>query len=73
MLARIQVFSDAWQFFGGKTHQCRQIGNALPPLATAFGQSGGDMPALSERAGIADFLRRNIGKVVTIEQIHIKI
>lgn len=31
MVARIQGFPDDWEFFGGKTHQCRQIGNALPP------------------------------------------
>ncbi|MHC8510333.1 MAG: DNA cytosine methyltransferase [Rhodospirillales bacterium] len=31
MVARIQGFPDDWKFFGGKTHQCRQIGNALPP------------------------------------------
>ena len=32
MVARIQGFPDEWRFFGGKTQQCRQIGNALPPL-----------------------------------------
>lgn len=31
MVARIQGFPDDWSFYGGKTHQCRQIGNALPP------------------------------------------
>ena len=31
MIARIQGFPDKWKFFGGKTQQCRQIGNALPP------------------------------------------
>ena len=40
MVARIQGFPDDWQFFGAKTHQCRQIGNALPPpLATAVAVS----------------------------------
>ena len=31
MLARLQGFPDDWEFFGSKTQQCRQIGNALPP------------------------------------------
>ncbi len=31
MVARIQGFPDDWTFSGGKTQQCRQIGNALPP------------------------------------------
>lgn len=35
MVARIQGFPDDWEFFGGKTHQCRQIGNALPPPLAA--------------------------------------
>ena len=35
MVARIQGFPDDWAFFGGKTHQCRQIGNALPPPLAA--------------------------------------
>ena len=28
--ARIQSFSDSWQFAGGMTSQYKQIGNALP-------------------------------------------
>ena len=35
MVARIQGFPDSWEFFGGKTQQCRQIGNALPPPLAA--------------------------------------
>ncbi len=40
MIARIQGFPDDWVFAGGKTHQCRQIGNALPPpLAAAVAKA----------------------------------
>ncbi len=31
MVARIQGFSDDWQFWGGKTARYRQVGNAFPP------------------------------------------
>ena len=40
MLARIQGFSDEWEFAGGKTEVWRQIGNALPPpVAAAVGSA----------------------------------
>lgn len=40
MAARIQGFSDDWQFSGGKTTKYRQIGNAFPPpVAEAVGRS----------------------------------
>ena len=40
MVARIQGFPDDWSFYGGKTQQCRQIGNALPPpLAGAVAEA----------------------------------
>lgn len=31
MMARLQGFPDDWEFAGGKTSVCRQIGNAFPP------------------------------------------
>ncbi|PBC77081.1 DNA (cytosine-5)-methyltransferase 1 [Streptomyces sp. TLI_235] len=40
MAARIQGFSDEWEFAGGKTTGYRQIGNAFPPpVAEAVGLS----------------------------------
>jgi DNA (cytosine-5)-methyltransferase 1 len=40
MTARIQGFSDEWQFSGGKTAAYRQIGNAFPPpVARAIGEA----------------------------------
>ncbi|MBQ3675657.1 MAG: DNA cytosine methyltransferase, partial [Campylobacter sp.] len=30
--ARIQSFSDDFEFLGSKTQVCKQIGNAVPPL-----------------------------------------
>lgn len=38
MVARIQGFSDDWEFSGGKTSAYRQVGNAFPsPVARAVG------------------------------------
>ena len=31
--ARIQTFPDSFEFFGGSGDQCKQVGNAFPPLA----------------------------------------
>lgn len=40
MAARIQGFPDEWEFFGKKTAEYRQIGNAFPPpVARAVGTS----------------------------------
>ena len=40
MIARLQSFPDDWSFAGGKTHRCRQIGNALPVgLGTAVAKA----------------------------------
>ncbi|MBQ7544002.1 MAG: DNA cytosine methyltransferase [Synergistaceae bacterium] len=39
MLARLQGFSDDWEFSGKKTAACRMIGNAFPPaVAEAVGR-----------------------------------
>jgi DNA (cytosine-5)-methyltransferase 1 len=47
MAARLQGFSDDWQFYGRKTASYRQVGNAFPPpvahaVANAIAQCLGD-------------------------------
>jgi DNA (cytosine-5)-methyltransferase 1 len=40
MVARLQGFPATWRFFGGKTAQYRQVGNAFPPpVASAVARS----------------------------------
>jgi DNA (cytosine-5)-methyltransferase 1 len=40
MVAKLQGFPDRWKFFGGKTAQYRQVGNAFPPpVAKAVARS----------------------------------
>ncbi len=48
MAARLQCFPDDWQFAGGKTAICRQIGNAFPPPVAA---AVGSQIATAIRAG----------------------
>ena len=45
--ARIQSFPDAFKFTGIKTHQLKQVGNAVPPLLAE---------AIAHQ--VAEFLRR---------------
>jgi DNA (cytosine-5)-methyltransferase 1 len=48
MVARLQGFSDSWEFVGRKTSAYRQVGNAFPPpVAEAVGRA--IMHALTEK------------------------
>ena len=50
MVARVQGFSDDWQFAGLKTSVYRQIGNAFPPpVAQRIGESIGEALSSSRR------------------------
>jgi DNA (cytosine-5)-methyltransferase 1 len=51
MVARIQGFPDAWQFYGKKTSSYRQVGNAFPP-PVACAVAKGIRAAISEQKRI---------------------
>lgn len=51
MTARLQGFSDEWEFAGGKTAAYRQIGNAFPPpVAAAVGSAISDALTLAAKS-----------------------
>jgi DNA (cytosine-5)-methyltransferase 1 len=55
MVARLQGFSDSWQFSGGKTAAYRQVGNAFPPpVVRAVAERVAYALACADKARVAE-------------------